>query len=106
VVARATRDAVSGIRAAAKVPRSVSGSEPASNGSRESPFERQGTDAGDGGQRHPIEPVGERLTQAATTCPLNDSSRRNLADEILTDVANWGRPSDSVSGFYRASWSG
>src|SRR5213080_4716758 len=24
------------------------------------------------------------------TCPLNDSSRHNLADEILTDVANWG----------------
>ena len=51
MVARATRDAVSGIRAEAKVPRSVSGSEPASNGPSESPIERQGTDVGDGGQR-------------------------------------------------------
>ena len=66
MVARATRDAVSGIRAEAKVPRSVSGSEPASNGPSESPIERQGTDVGDGGQRHPIEPVGERLVPCTT----------------------------------------
>jgi hypothetical protein len=33
------------------------------------------------------------------TCPLNDSSRRNLADEILTDVANWGPAIRSIVWF-------